>query len=324
LIKQYYASIPTIHQNPIHVRNSLNEQDDRELGLILYDKLVYAVIEVSRSPWCSPASAITGEDGKRKLNVDYKYLNAITVDLPFDLIRMTDLIRSMEQSDLFTLLSIAEPYHQIPLDAQSKLKAAFDTSCGNFQFATLDENMKNSKKYLQLVLRTILEPIDGSYFKIFEGQILIHTLDNYDLHLVLLREILFIIHRVNFKLDVNESLFVMPEINFKGFHFNSEGTAIIDEMKLLIYSWSYPATFQTLKKQLDIFDHYRSHMPDDRFYADHVKPLNTHCLLRIFSENPVQEMDLTDELKYHFLCLKLVLFHSGRLSYQPRRRFLTY
>ena len=84
----------------------------------------------SSSPWSFPVVLATKKDGSQRLCVDYRQLNAVTVNDAFPLPRVDDSLAALSGSRWFSTLDLASGYWQLAIDASTQEKAAFVTTSG--------------------------------------------------------------------------------------------------------------------------------------------------------------------------------------------------
>lgn len=83
------------------------------------------VIRPSKSPFSSPVVCVRKKDGRLRLCVDYRLLNARTKKDNFCLPRVEEILDSMHGARYFTRLDLKSGYHQIEIAEEHKERTAF-------------------------------------------------------------------------------------------------------------------------------------------------------------------------------------------------------
>ena len=91
-------------------------------------------IELSESPWSSPVVLVTKKDGGTRFCVDYRHLNDVTVNDAYPLPRIDDTLDMLAGIQWFSILDLASGYWQVSLSREARMKMAFATDSGLFQF----------------------------------------------------------------------------------------------------------------------------------------------------------------------------------------------
>ena len=91
-------------------------------------------IEPSDSPWSSLVVLVTKKDGGIRFCVDYRQLNDATTKDAYPLPRIDDTLYMLAGKQWFSTLDLASGYWQVSLSQEARVKTAFATHSGLFQF----------------------------------------------------------------------------------------------------------------------------------------------------------------------------------------------
>ena len=111
------------------------------------------------SPWAAPMFPIPKKDGSIRLVVDYRRLNQVTEADPYSMPRIEVLPELMGHPRLFTTLDLWKGYYQVPVDPAHRIKTAFVTQFGKFQFTVMPFGLKNVPATFQWLMDTILHKV---------------------------------------------------------------------------------------------------------------------------------------------------------------------
>ena len=106
--------------------------------------LDHGVIEPSESPWALPVVLVRKKDGSLRYCIDYRKLNNITRKDSYPLPRIDESLDSLAEMQYFSTLDLASGYWQIGLDEDAKLKSAFCTQNGLYQFKVMPFGLTNA------------------------------------------------------------------------------------------------------------------------------------------------------------------------------------
>ena len=90
---------------PIHVQ--------AEVQMMIEDMVKCGIIQPSRSPWCALIVVVTKKNGTKRLCVDFKKLNNITVRDSYPFSRIEDVLNVLAGCLYFSALDMKSGYHQV-------------------------------------------------------------------------------------------------------------------------------------------------------------------------------------------------------------------
>lgn len=137
-IRQRYRRIPPSDYDEIraHIRKLLDSQ----------------VIRESCSPYASPIVLVRKKDGSLRLCVDYRLLNSKTRKDAFPLPRIEESLDALSGAQWFSTIELASGYHQVAVAEQDKMKTAFCTPFGLFEFHRMPFGLCNAPSTFQRLM----------------------------------------------------------------------------------------------------------------------------------------------------------------------------
>ncbi|UYV68422.1 hypothetical protein LAZ67_5004284 [Cordylochernes scorpioides] len=142
-IKIAKHNIHTVPHPPIQLRpyrRSASEYD--EIKRQVEDLKKKGLVRDSRSPWAFPVTLVPKADGQKTLCVDYRRLNALTIDDKMPLPNIQEVIDRLQGAKYFTSLDIASGYWHVEMAPDSTEKTAFITNEGLYECGDFDTRDK--------------------------------------------------------------------------------------------------------------------------------------------------------------------------------------
>ena len=112
--------------------------------------------------------------------MDYWKLNAVILGDPYPRTHIEDLINDIGKAKCITTLDLTKGYHQVPMESDSKLKTAFITLYGKYQFVTTLYGLVSALSTFQRLMDHILQGLHG-FAIVYLDDILIHS-DTWEEH----------------------------------------------------------------------------------------------------------------------------------------------
>ncbi|UYV71989.1 K02A2.6-like, partial [Cordylochernes scorpioides] len=135
-------------------RRPLKEYE--EIAEQVKELLEHKLIRISDSPWAFPVVMVPKKDGNKRMCIDYRRLNEITLDDRQPLPHIQDMFDRLHGSSFFSTLDVAWGYWQIEMDPQSIQKTAFVTNDGHYEFLVMPFGLKNAASTFQRIIQHIL------------------------------------------------------------------------------------------------------------------------------------------------------------------------
>ena len=149
LIAEREAKIWKPHTYPL----SYNEQI--KLDKFLKENLKNGCIRRSESPLASPVFFIDKKDGKKRMVIDYRKLNDITIKNTYPLPRIDELIQKWKGCIYFSALDIRSGYYNVHMREGDEWKTAFLTNRGLFESLVMTFGQCNAPATFQMMMDSI-------------------------------------------------------------------------------------------------------------------------------------------------------------------------
>jgi len=240
----------------------LSPQDMDELRVHLKDLLDHGFIRESHSPFGAPILfAKKAGDVKRRLCIDYRDLNRITIKDRYPLPRVDELLDRLHGARYFSKLDLRSGYHQVRIADEDIEKTAFNTRYGQFEFLVMPFGLTSAPSTFMALMNHILRPYLDKFAVAYLDDVLIYsrTLDEHCEHVRTVLE-QFRKHKLYAKRSKCE--FFRNEVKFLGFIVGADGVKVDPEKVEAVRSWPVPKSVTEVRSFLGFVGFYRKFIKD--------------------------------------------------------------
>ncbi|UYV71040.1 hypothetical protein LAZ67_8001511, partial [Cordylochernes scorpioides] len=265
------------------------------------------LIRISDSPWAFPVVMVSKKDGNKRMCIDYRRLNEITLDDRQTLPHIQDMFDRLHGSRFFSTLDVAWGFWQIEMDPQSIQKTAFVTNDGHYEFLVMPFGLKNAASTFQRIIQHILGELLWKGTCSFQDDILVYT-KTWQEHIELLSKVFDKLRQYNMKLKLSKCIFGRAEVKYLG-DIISHNQLKPDPGKVKsIQDFSRPDTVMKVRQFMGLANYYR------KFVKDFSKI--SFPLVRLTRKN--QPFIWNEEVEESFAKLKMALSTKPVLAiYNP-------
>ena len=240
------------------------------------------VIVRSFSPWASPIVIVPkrtapGEPPKRRLCVDYQAVNSLLppvkkafskpkgvltlVALP----KIDEIYARLKDSKIYFTFDMRSGYYHMVLSKKSRLKRAFISSYGKWEFKKCPFGLAQAPAYFQ---RLVNEVLSGFTFTFgYLDDILVFSPDMKS-HLEHLRLLFERLRTTDLNLKEVKCNFLKKHIQYLGHIVSGEGITPLPEKLDSIQKMLPPKTPKEIKQFLGLIDYYRSFCQDFQIWPN--------------------------------------------------------
>jgi hypothetical protein len=194
---------------------SHNMEEDKELRETIQKQLASGWIRPSTSPMASPILFVKKKDGSRRMCVDYRRLNAMTVKNSYPLPLTQGLIEKLEGAKIFTKLDLKSGYSLCRIKEGDEWKTAFKTKYGLFKYLIMPFGLSNAPATFQALMNEIFRDLLDIYVIIYLDHILIFSKTE-DKHSEHVKEVLRRLQANNLYCNAKKCTFHVTEIDYLG------------------------------------------------------------------------------------------------------------
>jgi len=144
-----------------------------ELKKKLQEYLDKGFIRPSVSPWGAPVLLVKKKDGSRRMCIDYRELNKVTIKNIYPLPRINDLFDQLSVAKVFSKLDIRSGYHQLKM--KDILKTAYRARYGHYEFLVMLFGVTNAPTIFMDLMNRVFSPFLNKFVVILTDDILIYS-----------------------------------------------------------------------------------------------------------------------------------------------------
>ena len=197
------------------------------------------------------------KDGSKRLCIDYRGLNDITIKNVYPLPRVDDLFNTLNGATVFSKIDLRSGYHQVRIHPEDIPKTAFNTRYGHFEFLVLPFGLTNAPATFMSLMQSIFQPYLDEFVIIFLDDILIYSRDPAQHHRHL-RIVLDLLRKHNLFAKLSKCDFFKREISFLGHVITADGVSMSKDKVEAINNWPVPSSVTELRQFLGLAGYYRN------------------------------------------------------------------
>ncbi|CAM4874461.1 unnamed protein product [Rotaria socialis] len=262
--------INTIPHSPPASRPYPQPDKEEIMYQFIQEFLQAGLISESNSPYAAPAILVKKKDNSYRFVVDYKRLNAITIKDSFPLPNMEDTIFKLGKGfSYFSKFDLKSGFYQIPINEADKMKTAFITPFGLYQFNVLPMGLRNSPPTFQKVMTDTLKSC-RSFCLVYLDDIIIFS-ESFSDHLYHLRCVFSALHDKNLLLNPPKCELAVQRINYLGHTIKKDSITPMKDKIEAILRIPEPHTLAQANRFLGSLGWYRKFLPK---FADVAAPIH--------------------------------------------------
>ena len=213
-------------------------------------------IRHSRSEAAAPCMFVKKDDGKLRLVIDYRMLNAVTVKNRYPLPLIPAMLDRLNEAKIFTKIDLRNAYHQVRVKEGHEYKTAFRCREGHFEFNVCPMGCTNAPAIFQHFMNDILrEQLDLTAVGILDD-VLIYSSD-ITAHPQHVRDILHILRENQLYAKVEKCEFSKDHMTFVGYMVSSKGIGMDPAKVSAVLDWPVPKSVKEIQSFLGFANFYR-------------------------------------------------------------------
>jgi hypothetical protein len=147
-------------------------------------------IQQSSSSWGAPVLFVEKKDSSKRLVVDYRSLNEVTIKNKYPLHNINDLFDQLKGGKVFSKIDLRSGYFQLKIREQDIAKTTFTTRYGLYEYTIMSFGLTNALTYFMTMMNKVFMEYLDKFVVVFIDDILIYSKDDkeHEQHLCLIME----------------------------------------------------------------------------------------------------------------------------------------
>lgn len=264
-------SIDTQGAHPIRQRLRRSSPEQRtEVERQVKELKERGLIQPSDSAWASPVVLVGKKDGSKRLCIDYRKLNELTVKDAYPLPRIDDSLDALGGAKYFSTLDLAAGYWQVEMSDDARAKSAFVTTSGLYEWKVLPFGLCNAPSTFERLMDYVLAGLKWETLLVYLDDVIVFG-GTVTESVERLREVLTRFRGAGLKLKPSKCHLFQSKVHYLG-HVVSQDGVHTDPGKIeAIRDWPIPVTRTQVRSFLGTTGYYRRFVRD---YANIAQPLH--------------------------------------------------
>ncbi|WVZ81168.1 hypothetical protein U9M48_028579 [Paspalum notatum var. saurae] len=229
-------------------------------------------IHPSSSPWGCPALFVEKKDqGGKRLCVDYRPLNAVTVKNKYPLPHIDILFDQLARARVFSKIDLRSGCYQIKIQEEDIPKTAFSTRYGLYEHLVMSFGLTNAPAFFMYMMNSVFMNELDKFVVVFIDDILIYS-KNEEEHEEHLRIVLTRLREHKLYAKFSKCAFWLKEVSFLGHILSEKGVAVDPSKVECVLNWKQPKTVTEIRSFLGLAGYYRRFIKD---FSKMAKPMTS-------------------------------------------------
>jgi hypothetical protein len=196
-------------------------------------------IRSSTSPWVAPVLFVEKKDGTRRMCIDYRALNEVTIKNKYPLPRIEDLFNQLRGASVFSKIDLRSGYHQLRIRPSDIPKTTFITKYGLYEFTIMSFGLTNTPAFFMNLMNSVFMDYLDKFVVVFIDDILIYSQSEEE-HVNHLKMVLQRLREHQLFAKLSKCEFWINEVLFLGHIINKDGLVVDPKKVVDILNWKVP------------------------------------------------------------------------------------
>nr|AAR06331.1 putative polyprotein [Oryza sativa Japonica Group] len=211
---------------------------------------------IHKRPYRMGANELAEKDKTKRMCVDYRALNVVTVKNKYPLPRIDDLFDQLKGATVFSKIDLRSGYHQLRIREEDIPKTAFITRYGLFECTVMSFGLTNAPAFFMNLMNKVFMEFLDKFVVVFIDDILIYSKSEEE-HKQHLRLVLEKLKEHQLYAKFSKCDFWLKEVQFLGHIVNAQGVAVDPANVESVTKWTPPRTVTQVRSFLGLAGYYR-------------------------------------------------------------------
>jgi hypothetical protein len=209
----------------------------------------------------SPSVICGKKDGTKRMCIDYRALNEVTVKNKYPLPRIEYLFDQLRGANVFSKIDLRSGYHQLRIRPSDIPKTTSITKYGIYEFMVMSFRLMNAPAYFMYLMNNVFMDYLDKFVVVFIDDILIYS-QNEQEHEEHLRKVLQRLRNCQLYAKLSKCEFWISGVLFLGHIINRDGLAVDPKKVAAILDWKAPKDVRGIKSFIGMTGYYQHFIED--------------------------------------------------------------
>ena len=234
---------------------NLSETELKTLWDYLETNLASGFIRRSTSPAGAPILFVKKKDGSLRLCIDYRGLNAITIQDRYPLPLIPEILDRLARARVFTRLDMIAAYNLVHIEQGQEWMMAFRTRYGNFKYFVMPFRLCNAPATFQSYINCTLWPVIDQCAIVYLDDVLIYSDDPWNHHGDVIK-VFTLLRGAKLYVNLMKCVFDTATVEFLGFIISTVGIHMDSSRVITITEWPESRTLKEVQAFLGVTNFY--------------------------------------------------------------------
>lgn len=237
-----------------------SEEAAEEIQRQVEDLLAKGLVRPSSSPYSAPVLLVPKGDGSKRLCVDYRGVNAVTVPNRSPLPRFDEVFDRLRGARVFSKLDFTSGYWQMRVRPEDVPKTAFATRTGLWEFLVLPFGLRNAPARFQALMNTLFRAALDKFVVVYQDDILVFSPSAAE-HAEHLRWVFGVLRKAELYVKPSKTELFRAQVTFLGHRIAHNTIAPTEDDLATVRDWPAPTSTAQVRRFLGFINWLHGKIP---------------------------------------------------------------